>query len=556
MHRWQFQKIIRPLLPLLVLLLLLCVVIGRQKALGVSRAFAGDDAYRHLTYARVLAQTGTYGLIANETRPATYDVVWRLILGFSNWIRLDPMASAYLFSALCGVFTVLMVLRIARLLFPFPPFIIFAAVLFVISPGFIGALLSGTCLPLAMCLITAATLFHIEGLLGRRRVLPMSSATMIGLAMWLRTEFMLVWVVFALHAWLLSLLRNKGYSAPAPVGDDDQDNCATLVFLRGIAGFLMLALFLLPMVTWNSIWIKVPWPRMMGAPLAMDIWARVSIAEAFRRSTEITMQALPALYGMMLHIPALGWGIERVFFWFGILVLVALSVWRHEERPFTVVLAIPLLLPLLYALIYPYTGKASVTILFHTFAPQAVLMMAFGIFRLPILVEGVYRKYKEGLPAAYGFRIWWCVTGSILMLICFAHFWVYTTRQNVALLAMSEKRAALKQALDAHDPTGRSLATDAPGWLTYTYDLNTILDFSDEAAPDVLACLGPKGGLDPYKFKQLIDQVQPDYLLRWTKETAYVESLVKGMVVYPVPAPREEADALPTLVEITYFGVL
>jgi hypothetical protein len=332
-----------------------------------------------------------------------------------------------------------------------------------------------------------------------------------------------------------------------------QDHHAALVFMRGFAGFLLLALFLLPLVTWNVIWIRVPWPRMMGTPMALDVWSRIPVLEALQRSMDASWSALPALYAGIFRIPCLAWGAEKLFFWFGVLVLATLVVWRREERPFTLVIAIPLLLPALYALIYPYTGTTSVPVVYRTFAPPAVLMMAFGFYRVPILLEGIYRRYKEGLPAAIGFRLWWTVSGIIVLLVCLTHFVVTARERGRELEQLSVVRRDLSTELNRLQMDESSLLTDVPGWVAYTRPVD-VIDMGTESEPDILACLGQHGVPDPYKIQRLMDTRRPDYILRWTPESAYIENLLRGPLLYPAANSRQDADALPRLRRISWSG--
>jgi hypothetical protein len=62
----------------------------------------------------------------------------------------------------------------------------------------------------------------------------------------------------------------------------------------------------------------------------------------------------------------------------------------------------------------PATAAAE---LFAAMGPLFIITAAFGIFRIPFLVEALYRKWKEGLPAAPGFNVWWAVMGSLLILV-------------------------------------------------------------------------------------------------------------------------------------------
>ena len=167
MHRWRFQKILRTLVPVLLLLILLCGLMLKQRGIGDGRSFVADEAYANLAVATHLVEDRCYGFSSEAAIPATHDTLWRLLVAWLAILVRDPVSASYLAGALCAVITLLVLVRLARLLFPFPPFILYASVLLIVSPGFLLDIVGGTSQPLATVLITAACLFHIEGI-GRR----------------------------------------------------------------------------------------------------------------------------------------------------------------------------------------------------------------------------------------------------------------------------------------------------------------------------------------------------------------------------------------------------
>ncbi|MBN1268487.1 MAG: hypothetical protein JXB04_02785 [Kiritimatiellae bacterium] len=541
MHRWQLQRFVRVIVPVVLFISVLCAVVVRQRSGVGGRYFVADESYASLAVARNMVERGVYGFAPGARIAATKDTLWRLLLACVAWVMREPLAAAYVLGAACGVMTLLVILRLARLLFPFPPYVVFASVLLALAPGFVLETLSGRAAPLATCMITAACMLNMEGLAGRRSVLPAYSALLVGAAGWIRIEFILYWFVFSLHAWILSFGRR-------PAGATFS---ASYVVLRSIIGWLIIALCLLPLMTWNAVLLRVPWPRMLDTPLALDAWSGGS-AQAFNGSLALTRDAVPRMYAALHQIPFLGWGLGRVLFWLGVVVLVGLAVRRGEERAFTLTAAIPLVLPPLYAVIYPYVGDGAAPMVYGAYAPLAAMMAAFGVFRLPFLIEAAYRKWKEGLPSAFGFQAWWIVVGSLVLLLGLVRSCRQSDRETEALARVVATRAAVRQSIEQNGLDEALFASDRPGWLSFVQRVE-VLDLSGEGSADVLMCLDASGRLDRERLRKLLRERRPGALLIWNDQNLFVESLVSGHLLY---SPGGEAPAhMPRLTAVTWaFG--
>ena len=156
MHRWHFQRLFRWLVPTLVFIVLLCLLVSKQKAAGGGLTFLDDAAYGNMSVARTLVEDAEYGLSAGHRMPAVRDTLWNLLLALVALIFRDAAPAAYFLGAVLALSTMLISLRLARLLFPFPPFVVYTAVLLILSPGFLVSGVSGTSAALAETLDTTA----------------------------------------------------------------------------------------------------------------------------------------------------------------------------------------------------------------------------------------------------------------------------------------------------------------------------------------------------------------------------------------------------------------
>ena len=509
MHRWHFQRFFRWLVPALVFCVALCAVVVEQKASGGGLDFPADDAYRNLAVAQTLVAEHTYALQADAAIPAVRDVLWRTLVAAVGWATGSYLTASYLMGALLGLITLLLCLRLARLLFPFPPFILYSSVLLILSPGLLSGCVDGTSHALTTTLVTAAILLHVEGLIGHRSPLSVACLLMVGLLVLIRIEFAFLWLVFFLHALIISISERR------------EDDTTAFLILRSITGWLILALFLFPLMAWNLRVVRVPWPQAVGAPMTADAWADAGGGEMFGRYAGLALSGMKGAFGFMHHTPFLSGAFERILTWFGALFIVGLSIGRKDERPFSIVCLLMLLLPVFYGLAYPFSGWAPAPELFSTLGPLWVITAAFGIFRVPFLVEALYRKWKEGLPAATGFNIWWTVMGSLLVLVCL--FRTSHALQDRMKRIIGEKavRQAVAAAVRSLPASGQPVVTDVPGWLAYAEQLR-VIDLSGESTPEVLACLDRGGKLSADELRGLLDELRPGAAVVWNEENDVV----------------------------------
>ncbi|HBA86228.1 MAG TPA: hypothetical protein DCZ95_19270 [Verrucomicrobia bacterium] len=502
MHRWHFFRFIRWLIPVVVLLAALCLIVVGQKNRGVGLAFGDDAAYLDVLLAQNLIEHGSFGLNADHAIMAVRDVLWRLLLAVAGLLTGDFMGSAYLLGAVFSIATVLICLRMVRMLFPFPPFIFYTALLLMAAPGLVASSVSGSSESLATALICGACLLHIEGLIGRRHVLPLASAFLLGLAMWIRIEFFVFWLVFFLHALFMTLFMPRA------------ERSIPYVVVRAISGFLILSLCVMPLLAWNYGLMRIPWPQAIGAPFTMDLWNSMTPVEALQKSMSLSLEAVPAAFRRLLDIPFLKGWLERLVAVVGLALISGLSIRHREERPYLLLLFLAIFVPLIYALLYPYLGWGGASILFQTLSPLFVVAAAFVVFRAPFLAEAIYRKWKPGLPEAPGFKLWWLGMGLILILFCLFRTGSRLSQRLERLVEADAARKLVEQTLSSHAAQG--ILTDQPGWIAFRLHVLP-LDLSGETDPYVLTCLESGGQLSREKIKTWIDEQSPGSIVLWNR---------------------------------------
>ena len=513
MHRWHFQRLFRWLVPVFVFAVGLCVMVARQKAAGAGLSFLDDRTYADFAVARNVVEVHSYGLGPQQPAPAVHDVLWRLAVALTTLATGDAGSSAYILGALFSLVTILVCLRLTHLLFPFPPFIMYSAVLLILAPSLLLTSVDQPSLSMTTTLLVAACLVHIEGLSERRTPLPMRSALLVGLLMWIHLEYFIVWIVFFIHAIIMNAFNRERTISTA------------FVVTRGLTGVFLLALCMFPLLAWNFSVIHVPWPQVVGAPFVMDTWLSAGPLEAVRSYLSLAGAAVPEAFTRLYETPFLSGMFERVVVWFGVVFITGLAIWRPEERPYTMILMLLLLIPPLYALLYPYLGWQAAAPVFEALSPLCVIAASFAIFRVPFLIESLYRKWKEGLPAASGFSAWWIGMGSILLLACVIRSASLMNGRNADLIRQLDSRAAVSDAIKSGAIPGKWVVTDRPGWIAYAHR-SRVVDLTGEFTPQVLACLDDKGNVDVSDLGSYLAGESVDSMILWSPASEKVSTLV------------------------------
>ena len=534
MHRWSFQRIVLWLAPVLLLLGVLCALLLARRAAGVSATAAEERALADWSVARTLVTDHVYGLQASTPAPLLKDSLWRILLAVAGWFTGSVQAAAWLLGALCAAGTLLVLLALARRLFPFPPFIYFAAALAVIMPGLATQALSGTSIPLAMLLATAAALAHVDGLQGRRRILPAWAAVFVGLLLWIRVEFAVLWLIFWVHA--LCMMK--------PAGAKGEGRRVAAV--RGLSGLFVLALFMLPLVARNVRLLEVPWPQMPGAALSAQALAGLAPARMIGRSLALAWDVLPGLFASASGVPLLQNGLGRLYVWFGVILLGVLAGWRVGDRAHTLALFDVVLAPVFLALVIPFLGMDSATTVLGALGPMFTLAAAFGIFRAPFLAEQLYRKWKEGLPEAEGFVIWWALAGGVLLLVAVLSMGRFTSRSVREMADRGRVRESASRLLLSGRIPVRSAVTDLPGWMAFAHDL-PILDLTGEFSPGLLTYVGEDGQWSREGLDRVRQEQKPDVAVLGGPDAEFLDSLLPETLerIVKESAPSQQVILVP-----------
>ena len=513
MRRWHFQLLFRWLVPVFVFVVALCAVVVRQKTVGADLSFLDDGTYADLAVARNLIEKQAYALYPEQPAPAVRHALCRLTLALIALITRDEGTAAYLLGAVFSLMTILFCLRLSHLLFPFPPFIMYSAVLLILAPSLLLNTVDQPSRAMSSALFLAACLFHVEGLSERHPPLPMRSALLVGLLMWIQLEFFLLWMVFFIHAIVINRLRRA------------RSINLAFVVTRGLTGAFLLALCVFPLIAWNFSVIQVPWPQAVGAPFVMDTWLSAGPREAVRTYFSLASGALPLTFLKLYATPFLSGLFERMVVWFGVLFIAGLAIWRPEERPHTLLLFLLFLMPACYTLVYPFLGWQAATPVFSALTPLCIISASFGLFRIPFLLESLCQKWNQRLPAAFGFRVGWIVLGSILLVVCLIRNNSLLDRRNSSLVEQMNSRAVVSSVVKSGIIRGKRIVTDRPGWLAYTHRAR-VVDLTGEFTPQVLACLDNKGRIDASPLGAYLAGEKPDSMILWTPENSFVSSLI------------------------------
>ncbi len=540
-HRWRYYRLFLMLpLALLLVLMMSLMTMSRRNA-EVSRVYLDDTVYAHLAVADNLLDNLTYGIRPGEHSVAGFDPGWRILLALTSGVTGDSIVSAYLLGMIFSIITMLVIMRMSRKLFPFLPFGYFAAALLILAPGLVGNALSGTSASMAACLITLATLLHMDGIKGTRSVLPLTAASVIGIAVWLRIEFIMIWALFIVHAMVLSAIPHENRPLTGAV------------LLRGINGFLIISLFALPLFAWN-MWIAgTPWPRLPGVPMAIDAWGSDGSSAAFSGMAGLAGTGWFEALDRLGDIPVFNFLPGLLFTAMGIALILVLSYYERENRPFTLAVFVVLVLPVLYAIAYPYVGWFSADLVMQSVHPFMVIVAAYGVVRLPFALEKLFHAWRPRRTAACGFRIWWGVAGGILLITGLLQS-VRDNREDIhELLSVENTRGEISSIMAREVLFRDTVVTDEPGWPVYRHGVR-VIDLSGQFSTDILSHVDDGGRLDPDETNTLFKRRMPGTVLLWNPEWHH---LVGGLPEQTtLLRPDDEYPHRPLMTMVTWPGVL
>lgn len=477
MQRAAFHKSCRWLPGFLLFLVVNLLLLGSLQKRGLPLGFIEDQAYLDLS---VAAMAGEHGVSEHALSPV--HALWQgaLMLLYPLFGNLVALTYALNFILALGIMVV--TLRIARLWFLFQPYLLASSLLLALFPALLFTAISGTPLALATLLVLLATRFHLEGIMVRRAILPLSAALCIGLSALIQIEFILIWVVFALHAFLIACLRKKWIG---------------FTLLQGFIGLAICFIFIWPLIDFNVRNYSVGWP------IALDAGLLTGKGLQLGRAYAATLSSDPAGFGI----------IDWVLILPSAVLLMLSSVKRPEERPFLLLLALPILLPAFYAAATLFLGWSGHSYIFAVFRPLYLLLMVYGVFRLPFVIDAWLPHRLPVKPKSVMVAIW--SFGLVLFAgIMLLHQRSYQQQFMASFAFQQDKRSDFLALLDDPGFENAFIATDQLGYLSYRTN-EAVIDLSGSRSLDVLRTVGADGSVEPERFVRLLQTKRPDVLIIW-----------------------------------------
>jgi len=493
-HPWRIQRLLAYLLPSLLVVCLWAWALAGYRALSAERIFADDAVYRHLTISESIAQRGVYGLDTDQPLPLISDVGWEVALAAAQGIGVRPVVALQVLAMFSAFMVLLLILKLAHQLHPHPLYGYAAAIGLALSAGYLLPAVNGQASSLLMCLLTAAVVRHLHDLATRGVGVPALSVVLIGLAMWIRLESIVVLLLLWVHALSLS-----------GVGADPRPPLLNGV-LRGVNALLVVSLMMLPWVVWNLKQLSVPIPRMLGVPRTADIWALEGAAAGWRASVALLPLGWSESWSAFRQFALPESAVARLLWVIGWLALVWQSVKIREDRPYFLLALVPVLLPLLLAVLYPYLGSEGFAVVMQSVLPLMWLIIAYGWTRLPTLVETVL--VPQGVPQAklrVGAWIWWILMGVIVLLSMTASLQRAQRGERLRITNMAEAREEVAAWLAASSARSHLVITDQPGWLHGQPGVS-VRDLNGRWTPELIRMVGDQGR---YERDQVLRYLHP-----------------------------------------------
>ena len=444
------------------------------------------------------------------------DSLWRVLLGGLTHVTKQPEISAYIGGALCGLITLLLGMQLAARFGNHPVARWFFAFALLFAPGWLSSLVEGHSTPLAAALVMWAVWNHVERMERHEPPLSLALVVILAFAVYVRLEFAWLWVIFVLHYLLNAWRARKPWQA------------TPFLLLRGLAGALLLLLLLLPLIAWH--WPLLGWPplRIPGSPLAthaQPLW-------------QMMLTAIPKAYIRWEHSPYWSAWVLTALALIGAVALLV-RAWRHAEaRSAFIIPLILTLIPLLYALTYPFTGWPSSEVVFAAFDPLAVLACAVAASRVPDWIARLLRR-RYFLHAAWvsALRV---VVGLLLGIAVLLESIHWNAYWSTATHARVQTRAALKTLLKSAPADGQPLLvlTDEPGWPMRELKA-FVVDLSGRLTPDFIRHYAGRDSEDDYKLRKKIKNYSVVYAIIWD---ARFMPIVEKLSLKPVPLTGASRD--------------
>ena len=450
--RWRVRHFVSLVIPALVFLSVASFEIAglRARFPELGNRFVGEDTGRFAAIAHSLHRWGVYGLRDDSASPAQRGVLWSLALAAGTAVLGSPEAASRMLSALSGLVLIVVIWRMASSIFPFPPFVVFAAASVGLVPGLAGEVARGSPGVLTAALIVGALWSYLCTLRAHSYRFSMLPAFLSGVAGWIHPVFAGVWVVMAVHALI-------------PLGAPRWGLRHRLLYV--MEGSLVVALVMAPLFLWNAWHWHVPWLEEPGSSVS---------AASFKRGMEGAMRSWRiAARGYYVGI-LVGWFttgalaglVPMACFSVGLLLLVGLGIQSDSERHLSVLIGLLILvLPAVAGALMPFLTPSETVEVLLPFQPLVAVVAAHGFFRLPFVLERAYRRWKPGLPEGMGFRVWWCVVGILLAASWLSYGWRTESRRVADWMGELGRADRIRTILEQRQLTEGVIATDVPGLL-------------------------------------------------------------------------------------------
>ena len=447
-----------------VLLLMLRQTVGAV-------AFATDDTYLNLAAAHNLHLHRFLGLGSANSLPATTDTLWQVLLSVGRRLPLSAESGALAIGALLALTALLNSHRLALYLSHHTAAGA-AVILMAVASSLPMDVMRGHSTTLALVLISMMLVRYLEGAPRDRWPLPLGAAWWAGLAALVHIELLIIWVAVALHALITGpLRRGRGYGVVFPT-------------LRVLSSMLIMGMVLCPAIAWNMQTLSVPWPPFPDAPLTLDAWAAGASPDLAAASLHGSSGVVGECYRRALAVPltASWWPILFLALGLGYTVVDAA---RDRQRLTATVGVALLLVPLLYAGLYPYVGWNASGRVFAALQPAWAALIALGIVRSTItLCRVVKNRVHRELPwLSPGWAT--AVLITVLALTGVLRHLADGRSEFTAVAGLQPVRAQILEALSDPMP-GEHIASDQVGWLAFSR-ASRYTDLRGRVSPVMLA---------------------------------------------------------------------
>ncbi len=549
LYRWRLKRFVGWFLPLLAFVFLFTASSLYKRSVVGGQAFVSDDAYRNLVVAQTLASSHVYGAGPDETILFMPDGLWRVLLAVGDRIGGNAVFVTLLLGLLLGGLALLVMLRLSNRLFPYPVFGYVVAALLILSPGLVSVSLSGESTALAMLLVMGTLLLHLTSFSTPRWGLPLTATCLMGFTLWIRIEFISVWILLWIHTLVMT-----GFVAPS------QRPSRGVLFLRGINGLLILALFLLPVLAWNTVVTGVPWPRMPDMPMSLNAWHPAADGPAAAwQATLHWMQvgwskAYTQFYPILLPE---GW-IGRFFLGLGAVLLLVQAYRYDKERPSLLFLLLLLLVPFLLGLFYPYLGSSAFTIVARSLQPAGILLAAYGVVRLPFMLEkGIRTHLLSRITPAHLFKAWWGAAGGLLLLSALLSQVSHLRSETADVRDAVENRQQLSDVMAEHALLRDRFISDQPGWLVWRHGVRCI-DLRGEWTPEILPYVRGSGRYDVEALELHLNRMNPPpgVLVAWEPAWHDMIGILRDAAGEEILRPDADTPTRPRMVIRSWTDIL